>query len=187
MKSQMNKINLLLLIVVVLLISCEKDKSDDPQLSDYTQEEAIALNYRCYMIFNQYAVKESNTYEDGAVNVVYNYTSDIMNAQYQGRVDLTFTNYEPTHISYGTHSEPVSNFTLNGTGYVIGLMDSYNGQYVMTYDGNLSGKDNDKTFKIKFHYEIIQAQSLSNVGYFEVNGTRYDFSVDGSDVPGLVK
>ena len=60
-------------------------------------------------------------------------------------------------------------------------------EYVMTYDGNLSGEENDKTFQINFHYEIIQAQSLSNVGYFEINGIRYDFSVDGSDVPSLVK
>ncbi|MCK5538918.1 MAG: hypothetical protein KAI79_18985 [Bacteroidales bacterium] len=181
----MKKINYLFIIIIFLLLNCEKN--NDTELSDYSESEAIELNLRCYMIFNQYALKQSNTYENGAVEVNYEYSADIMNAQYQGKVDLLFDNYMPTNISFGSYSMPISNFTLNGAGYVIGLMDSYNGQYVMTYDGNLSGEENDKTFQINFHYEIIQAQSLSNVGYFEINGIRYDFSVDGSDVPSLVK
>lgn len=186
----MKKLNYLILTIIVLLLSCDKNNDSDnnnSELSDYEKNEAIDLNFRCFMIFNQYAVKESNTYENGSVKVEYEYSADIINAQYQGKVDLTIDNYKPTSLNFGTYSEAISNFTLNGTGYVIGLMDSYNGRYVVTYDGNLSGKDIDKTFQINFHYEIIQAQSLTNVGYFMVNGVRYDFSVDGSDVPNLVK
>lgn len=169
---------IILLVLVCCICSCNKEEANnDAGLSSYTKSEAVDLNYKCFAIFNQFAVKPTGIYEDGAVEVVYAYTADVLNAQYQGKVDLTFKEFIVQD----------KGLTINGSGYVFGLMDSYNGQYVVTYSGNLNGTDNEKSYKIEFNFEIIQAQSLSNVGYFEVNGVRYDFDVDGTDLPNLVK
>lgn len=145
---------------------------------DFSEEEAIDINLAVYDELNEYAVKGPGTYP-GTVVVEDDYDSDPLNAKYWNDVSVEFSDH-----TVDTNLIDDADITVDGSGVVKAVMDSYNGKYIIEYSGQFSGKYNGEEYVLSFDFKTEWQTTFTSEGTFTVNGDEYTFSVDSFDTPG---
>lgn len=166
-----------LILCSFLLTGCDGDgigpgssQNDGPPFSE---EKATSLTLSVYSKLNEFAMRGPGDYSGGSVRVQDDYGSNIMNAQYWNEVTVTFNEY--------SYSSTEASFTIDGSGIVKAIMDSYNGKYIIEYDGTFSGEYQGDAYTLSIEFETEQGLTFTSGGTFTVNGNTYTFSVDSAD------
>lgn len=144
---------------------------------DFSEEEAVDINLAVYDELNEYAVKGPGTYP-GTVVVEDDYDS-VPNAKYWNDVSVEFSDH-----TVDTNLIDDADITVDGSGVVKAVMDSYNGKYIIEYSGQFSGKYNGEEYVLSFDFKTEWQTTFTSEGTFTVNGDEYTFSVDSFDTPG---